>query len=83
MESCLFSARVGIFSFIVIMIKGLLTICTLTWRVNNFVSRQGKGINMRNESTFMTDFSPFDYQLSVKIVAVIYSKSRFSVILRS
>ena len=25
--------------------------CTLTWRVNNYVSRQGEGINRRNEST--------------------------------
>ena len=29
----------------------LFPICTLTWRVNNYVSRQGKGINRRNEST--------------------------------
>ena len=39
--------------FVIIMIKVLfptLSICTLTWRVNNYVSRQGKGINRRNES---------------------------------
>ena len=29
----------------------LIPICTLTWRVYNFVSRQGEGINRRNEST--------------------------------
>ena len=26
-------------------------LCTLTWRVNNYVSRQEKGINMKKEST--------------------------------
>ena len=52
MERCLFpAARVGIFVFVVNMIKILFTICSLTWRVNNYVSRQGKGINRRNEST--------------------------------
>ena len=29
----------------------LFHICTLTWSVNNYVSRQGKGINRRNENT--------------------------------
>ena len=29
----------------------LFPICTLIWRVNNYVSRQGEGINRRNEST--------------------------------
>ena len=33
-----------------IWVKYFSLICTLTWRVNNFVSRQGKGINRRNES---------------------------------
>ena len=39
---CLFPARVGIFSFVNNMIKVLFPICTLIWRVNNYVSRQGK-----------------------------------------
>ena len=39
------------FSFINNMIKVLFFICTLNWRVNNYVSRQGEGINRRNEST--------------------------------
>ena len=39
------------FSFIDNMIKVIFAICTLNWRVNNYVSRQGKGINRRNEST--------------------------------
>ena len=39
------------FSFINIMIEVLFPICTLNWRVGNCVSRQGKGINRRNEST--------------------------------
>ena len=29
----------------------LFPICTLTWRVNNYVSRPGKSIKRRNEST--------------------------------
>ena len=32
------------------MIKVLFPICTLNWRVNNYVCRQGNGINSRNES---------------------------------
>ena len=39
------------FSIIDNMITVLFSICTLIWRVNNYVSRQGKGINRRNEST--------------------------------
>ena len=38
-------------SFVIIMIKVLFLLCTFTWRVNNYVSHQGKGINRRNEST--------------------------------
>ena len=41
-EACLLPAKVGIFSFINNMIKVLFPICTLNWRVNNYVSRQGK-----------------------------------------
>ena len=37
-----FSARVGIFNFDVLVNKVLLPICTSTWRVNNYVSRQEK-----------------------------------------
>ena len=39
------------FSFIDIMIKVFFFIFTLNWRVNNYVFRQGKGINSINEST--------------------------------
>ena len=39
------------FAFIVIMNKILFPICTLTWRVNNYVFRQGKSINRRSDST--------------------------------
>ena len=39
------------FSFLDNMIKVLFPIRTLNWRVNNYVSCQGKGINRRNEST--------------------------------
>ena len=42
-------------SFVIIMIKVLSLLCTFTWLVNNYVSRQGKGINKRNESTKVRD----------------------------
>ena len=35
-------ARVSIFNFDVLMSEVFFPICTLTWRVNNYVSRQGK-----------------------------------------
>ena len=41
-EGCLFPAAVVIFSFILNLIKKLFPSCTLIWRVNNDVSRQGK-----------------------------------------
>ena len=39
-KSCLCPARVGISDFDVIMYEVLFPICTFTWRVNNYVSRQ-------------------------------------------
>ena len=38
-------------SFVIIMIKVLSLLCTLTWRVKNYVSRQAKGT---------VDFTDFD-----------------------
>ena len=38
------------FPFLDNIIKVLFPICTLIWRVNNDVCRQGKGINRRNET---------------------------------
>ena len=53
MERCLFPTELASFVFITNMIKVLFSICTLTGRVNNYVSRQGKGIKRRNESTIV------------------------------
>ena len=39
------------FDFHVVFCNVLLLICTLTWRVSNYVSRQGRGIDRRSEST--------------------------------
>ena len=39
------------FSFVDNMIKVLFSVRTSNWRVNNYVSRQGKRLNRRNEST--------------------------------
>ena len=41
------------FYFIYNMFKVLSPICTLIWRINNYVSRQGKGISNRNESAII------------------------------
>ena len=59
------------FSFAVSMIKVFFPVCTLTWRVNNYVSRQGKGMNKGIESTnniffvLLKQYSHFVTQLSV------------------
>ena len=39
------------FPFSFLLMHVLFSICTLTWRVNNYVSCQGKGLKRRNEST--------------------------------
>ena len=45
-----FPPESAFFVFMVYMIKTLFPICTLTWRVNNYVCRWGRGINNRNEN---------------------------------
>ena len=50
MEKCLFPVRVVILVSVVNNVENFLPICTLTWRVNKYNSRQGKGIHRRNES---------------------------------
>ena len=37
--------------FVATKFKVLFASCNSTWRVNNYFSRHGKGINRRNEST--------------------------------
>ena len=52
MDGELFSFRQSRhFSFVDNMIEVLFPIYTMNWRVNTYVSRQGKGLNKRNEST--------------------------------
>ena len=52
MEGKLFISRQSRhISFVIIMIKVLFPTLYLFWHVNNYASRQGKGINRRNEST--------------------------------
>ena len=41
-KCCLFPTRVGIFNFDVMIYKVFFPICTLSWRVNNYVSHQRK-----------------------------------------
>ena len=38
-------------SFVSNMNKVIFLVCTLTWRVNIYASRQGNGLNRRNEGT--------------------------------
>ena len=52
-ERCLFPASVGIFPFIDYIIEVLFPLCTLIWHKKYYVSRQGKGINRRNESNLL------------------------------
>ena len=47
------------FSVVNSMVKVLFPVCTLTWRVNNYVSRQGKVMNWRNESTIVININDF------------------------
>ena len=69
MERWLFPTRVGFSLFVVNMIKVLFPLCTLTYRVNNCVSHQGRGINRRNESSIVRNIIfHVDYQLTVEIV---------------
>ena len=46
-----FPPESAFFVFKFIMIERLFPICTLTWRLNNYVPRKGKDTNWRNEST--------------------------------
>ena len=51
MDGEVFIARQSrLFSFLNNMIKRLLPICSLNWRLDNYVSRQRKSKNRRNES---------------------------------
>ena len=76
------------FSFIDKKIRVILTTCTLSWLVNNYVSRQGKGIYKRNESTIVstiwhhqlfvfveTDFSVIIEQIEIVVLKL---KNHFS-----
>ena len=49
----IFSRQSRQFSSIDNMNKVIFPICTLNWRVNNYVFRQGKRISRRNESTII------------------------------
>ena len=42
--------------FDIVITKVLCPICTFTWRVSNYVFRQGKGVNRRIESTMVIVF---------------------------
>ena len=72
------------FFFIVNIIKVLFPICILTWRVSNYVSRQGRGINRRNESIiFQESYYHFVIQLTVNIDTSYYCEELHFVLLPS
>ena len=61
------------------MIKLPFPICTLIWCVNNFVSRQGKGVNRRNESTiFIIKIVAFRYRTEFDIINCLHLLKPFS-----
>ena len=57
------------FFFVSSMIKVLLPIFTLTWGVNSYFSRQGKGIERRNENTNSKNNNDFD---TVEVIFVTF-----------
>ena len=60
------------FSFVDNMIKLLFPICTLNWRLNNHVSRQGKDKDRRNESAIIIgQICSFWYCTKRKLAAVL------------
>ena len=65
-----------------IMIKVLFFICTLNGRVNHHVSRQGKGINRRNESAIVVlNFCSFSFLYSFfEIINCLLLLKHFSLI---
>ena len=66
MEGCFFPPESASFSLINNMIKVLFPICTLIWRVNNFVFPPRKVINRRNESTIIIiKIAAFEYCISL------------------
>ena len=50
MEELLTSRQSRRFDFVSVSIKLLFPICTLAWRVDNYVSRQGEGMTRRDEN---------------------------------
>ena len=62
MEWLFISRQIRHFDFDVVTCKVNFPICTKTWCVNNFVSRQGKGENGRNKST---DLEPLELSLAL------------------
>ena len=64
MESYLFPAKVGTFAFILKTFKVFFPVCTLTWLVNSYISRQGRGTDRRNETTFIINIVDFVESIS-------------------
>ena len=59
MEKLFISRQSRHFDHDVVIYKVLFPFSTLTWRVNNYVSRQRKGMNSRKENTDAEDFGFF------------------------
>ena len=51
MEKLFISGQNRHLDFYMVICKVFSPFCTLTWRVNNYISRQGKRINGKNEGT--------------------------------
>ena len=61
-DKVFFPAKGGIFCLINNIIEVLFPTCTLTWRMNNYVSHQVRGVNKKNEIT----------NIIIKIVQLIF-----------
>ena len=61
MENLFISRQSWLSYFDVSIMSALFPVCTLTWRVNKDVSRQGEGIDRRNESTKTNVITALEY----------------------
>ena len=65
MEKLCISHQSWHFDFDVVVYKVLFSICTLTWRVKNYVSRRRKGKKRRNEVEEDKKFGCFPVLLTI------------------
>ena len=75
MERLFMSRQSRHFDFDVVIYKVFFPICTLTWRVNNYVFRQGKGISRRKYRWTEFCYLPVVLMIVPSIVTSIIKKT--------